>query len=262
MVTWSVMAVRAMVRLIGAEIRPGFSSQVHSGTSSPAASASRMKPRWQRIWAVTRVMTDSSSSFSPAAPRSLAAMVARRWTRDSTSAGGCSTLCLASMASMLAWGTRMLPEASKARSSMKVSLASVVTRPVARVTGGTVAVASSSHRTDTSPSRTVSPGFRTMGSVTGTSFRVVPFRECWSSTQAWPSLRKNRACTRLTALELIRMSAASPRPMVVPSSVSFTECLAPSTSRFIFMGHVQRRAILPWGSGGGCRPPVRNPFWK
>lgn len=62
MATRSCMAVRAMVRLMGLAVAPGFSSHTSSGTNSPSASTSRMEPRWQRICSVTSSITLSSSS--------------------------------------------------------------------------------------------------------------------------------------------------------------------------------------------------------
>ena len=179
-------------------------------------------------------MTESISSVRPAAPSSFPAMAASLWNRESTTSGVLSAWCLASMSSMLAWGTKMLAEGSSARSSIPTRTSVVILAPAAvvRWAGST---SSSIQRTGTSPSRAVSPGCMAAGSVTGTSLRLVPFRDFMSITHTRSSLRKNLACTRLTALELMRMSAAAPRPMVVPASERSTVCFAPSTSRMIFI---------------------------
>jgi hypothetical protein len=128
----------------------------------------------------------------------------------------------------------MLADGSRARSSRATFTSEVALTPAAVVRWAGI-FSSSTQRTGTSPSRAVSPGCMGVGSLTGSSLRLVPLREFMSITHTCPSRQKNLAWTRLTALELMRMSAAAPRPMVVPSSVRSTVCLAPSTSRLIFI---------------------------
>ena len=183
MATRSFMAVRAMVRLMGARCWPGCSSQISSGISSPLASASRMKPRWQGIWAVTRPMTESRSSVRPAARSKVPAMLASRWKRVTASPAGCWPLAWASMASRLAWGTRIDPEASKARSSREMREATALGARVRfRPVTGSGTPPSGTHTTMASPSRTLSPKFKGIGPVRVVPLREVPFRDFMSMT--------------------------------------------------------------------------------